>query len=204
MQAAVPGLTRRMDGDGGSALVEAAFVTPVLMFLLLGIFETAFSFLDYLALGSANRGGVRVAAIAGNDARADWQIVQAVLKNASAMKQGDLKLIVIYEASGSTSTVPTGCAAGTPSSATGSRCNVYQPADFTAALGSSTYGCGATANDRYWCPTVRKTALQGSNGPPGWIGVYVSSTHQYLTRLFGTSIVLRSDSVTRFEPDSLQ
>jgi Flp pilus assembly protein TadG len=200
----VPTRGERFADDRGSALVEAAFVTPVLMFLLLGVFENSYTFLDYLTSANASRAGVRMAAIAGNDAAADYQIVQGVLTNATAMQRGDLNMIVIYEAADSTSTVPSGCAAGTASSTVGSRCNVYVTADFTALLGSTTYGCGSTAKDRYWCPTLRKTALSGSNGPPGWIGIYVVTTHRYLTQLFGTSVVLRNDAVTRFEPDSLQ
>jgi Flp pilus assembly protein TadG len=200
----VPPRGGRFAGDRGSALVEAAFVTPLLMFLLLGVFENSYTFLDYLTSANASRAGVRMAAIAGNDASADYQIVQAILTNSTAMQRGDLNMIVIYEAAGSTSLVPAGCAAGTSSTTTGGHCNVYQSTDFNALLGSTTYGCGVVAKDRYWCPTTRKTSLQGANGPPGWIGIYVVTTHRYLTTLFGTTVTLRNDAVTRFEPDSLQ
>jgi hypothetical protein len=194
----------RCRSDDGAAIVEAAFITPVLMFLLLGVFESSFTFLDYLTTGNAGRGGVRTAAIAGNDGTADYDIVQGVLRNSFALKGGDLLEIVVFEATGPASTAPAGCAGGV-ASAGGVRCNVYLPSDFASPVTDPlTYGCGPAAKDRYFCPTSRKTALQGANGPPGWVGVYVKVRHVYLTKMFGTSVTMTADVVSRLEPDSLQ
>src|ERR1019366_5676160 len=52
---------KRIFGERGSAAVEAALVTPLVMALLFGIIEMGFLFKDYLAVAGAVRAGVRIA-----------------------------------------------------------------------------------------------------------------------------------------------
>jgi hypothetical protein len=58
--------------------------------------------------------------------------------------------------------------------------------------------------DNYWCPTTRKYALSGTNGPPDYVGVYVVGVHHNLVGLFGASFTFSNDTVIRIEPRALR
>ena len=60
------------------------------------------------------------------------------------------------------------------------------------------------ASDRWWCPTVRKSAQTGANGPPDYVGVFIRIKHPYITGLFGSSILMTKTSIIKIEPQSLQ
>ena len=199
---------RRLRGDRGAILAEAAFLTPLYILFIFGIFEFGAAYRDYLTLNNATSAAARQASISANSIDADYQVVQAVAKESAALPQSEILHIVIFHASGPTSAPTTACMNGTPSSGTGSNyadaCNVYTATAFSWAPTSLNWGCGLTASDRFWCPTVRKTALTGANGPPDFIGVYVQIKHPYITGLFGSSIVMSKTAVIKIEPQSLQ
>ena len=52
----------------GQALVEMAFVLPIMLLVLMGIFEFGSIFNTYLILTNASREGARVASVGGSDA----------------------------------------------------------------------------------------------------------------------------------------
>jgi len=59
--------------------------------------------------------------------------------------------------------------------------------------------------DRFWCPTTRKdarTSING-NGPPDYVGVYMSIEHPWITKIFGNQKSLDDQSVIRIEPQKL-
>jgi hypothetical protein len=137
---------------------------------------------------------------------ADAQILASIKKESGAISNSSIQRVVVFHATGPNSTVPTGCANGTPTSGTGSpsytgACNVYTAADVANPTVAAT--CDATSPARYWCPAVRKVAMSGTNGPPDYVGIYVVATHTYFTGLFGTSITMRSTTVSKLEPNSL-
>lgn len=70
---------RRFRGERGSVLVEAAFITPVLFFLMFSVLEFGMAFKDYLALANTSRDGARAASIVGNDTSADFEILQSIV-----------------------------------------------------------------------------------------------------------------------------
>jgi Flp pilus assembly protein TadG len=200
---------RRLHGDRGAILAEAAILTPFYLVLIFGILEFGAAFRDYLTLSNAATAGAREASIAANDAGADYQIIQAIQKASAAMPSSSILHIVVFHASSPDSTVPTGCAAGTPTAGSGSpsytgACNTYTPTAFTWASTSVNWGCAATSADQYWCPSIRKSALTGTNGPPDYIGIYIQIRHDYFTGLFGKSITMSKTSVIKIEPQSLQ
>ena len=71
-------LGARARGERGSVLVEAAFITPVLFFLLFSILEFGMAFRDYLAVANTTRDGARAASIYSNDLSADFDILQTI------------------------------------------------------------------------------------------------------------------------------
>jgi Flp pilus assembly protein TadG len=199
---------RRCRGETGAILAEAAFVTPMFVILLFGILEFGAAFRDYLTLNDATSSGAREASISANSGDADYQVIQAIKKSMSAVPTENILRIVIFHPAGPSSAPTTSCAAGTPSAGTGTTyadaCNTYTNTALSWTSSSGNYGCGASAADRYWCPTVRKTAQTGINGPPDYVGVYIVMNHPYITGLFGNNIVLTKTSIIKIEPQSLQ
>jgi Flp pilus assembly protein TadG len=88
----------------GQSIVEFAIATPVLIFLLLGAFNTAVMISDKVIAGSACRQGARLAAEIGGQItnpnlttdQVDQNIVRNVLAVATAMNYSNLQLITIY------------------------------------------------------------------------------------------------------------
>jgi Flp pilus assembly protein TadG len=197
---------RRLCGDEGAALIEAAFVTPVFFLLIFGVLEFGGAFRTYLTLSNVTTTASRTAAVAGNDVDADAQVLTSIKKESAAIQVSSIQRVVVYHAAGPTSAVPAGCAGGTATAGTGSpsytgACNVYTSADITTPANAST--CAVTSPARFWCPSVRKVAASGTNGPPDYVGIYVSVKHSYLTGLFGKSLSLTSTTVAKLEPSTL-
>ncbi|GBD85267.1 TadE-like protein [bacterium BMS3Abin02] len=67
-----------MKDERGATLVEFAIISILLFTVLYGIMEFSLAFKDWLSISHASREGVRVGAVAGNDAAADIEILRAV------------------------------------------------------------------------------------------------------------------------------
>ena len=121
---------RRLADDSGAVMVEAALVTPLLVFLLFGTLEFGLLFRSYLTLNNAAQGGARAASIAGNQLDADYKILQSIKKESGAIQRSSVQRITIYHAANTTDEPTAGCTTGTPSAGSGSpswtgACNVY-------------------------------------------------------------------------------
>jgi Flp pilus assembly protein TadG len=56
--------------DDGQAMVELALILPVLLLIIMGIFEFGFMFNNYLTLSNVSREAARYASLGGTDAQA--------------------------------------------------------------------------------------------------------------------------------------
>ncbi|HEY5155693.1 MAG TPA: TadE/TadG family type IV pilus assembly protein, partial [Acidimicrobiales bacterium] len=124
-------------------IAEAALVTPLFILLLFGALEFGGAFRDYLTLSNGSLAGTRMAAIQGNAADADWNLVQAVKKSMNAMPLYQIQKVVVYRLSPvAASNPPAGqCQTGTcPTSSVPASCltaiqgvagvcNVYGPTE---------------------------------------------------------------------------
>ncbi|HSP10767.1 MAG TPA: TadE/TadG family type IV pilus assembly protein [Candidatus Dormibacteraeota bacterium] len=96
--------TQRRHHQLGQSIVELAIATPVLIFLLLGTFNTAVMISDKVIAGSACRQGARLAAEIGGQLtnpnlttdQVDQDVVRNVLAVATAMNYSTLATITIY------------------------------------------------------------------------------------------------------------
>jgi hypothetical protein len=91
---------------------------------------------------------------------------------------------------------------------TADQCNVYTvAANWGAIPAAAAYNCvpntGTVGLSSGYCPTTRKTALSGANGPPDYVGIYVEFDHKYLTGLFGTTKKITNTFIVRLEPQTL-
>jgi Flp pilus assembly protein TadG len=212
--------SRRCAGDDGASLVEAAFITPVLFYFLLGIMEYGLAFRSYLTLGNGLRAGARTASIYGNDAEADYRTIQAVKNETFAIKSTDIVKLIIFKANAAgspafTRTVPAACLAASVSSyVAASSCNIYGPTrdwnPSSVAPGGPElhYGCTGASTDwaAGWCPTTRFAAATNGGtpvaGPPDYVGVYLEINHKYVSGLFGTTRKISDVNVAQIEPKS--
>jgi Flp pilus assembly protein TadG len=203
-----PSRARRGRGDRGAILAEAAFVTPIFIILIFGIIEFGGAFRDYLTLNNATTNAARQASISANSPDADYQIIQTIKKQSAALNPSEVTHIVVFHPSTPSSSPTASCMAGTASVGTGTNytdaCNVYTNTAFSWASNSTNFGCASASADQYWCPTNRKAALTGANGPPDYIGVYIQIVHPYFTGLFGKSITMSKTAIIKIEPQSLQ
>jgi Flp pilus assembly protein TadG len=182
------------NGERGAVLVEFALVAPVLLLLIFGAFEYGMFFKDYLTVSNTTRTGARVGSAAGSSADADYQIIQAVKGAATALPGGAnaIQQISIYRAS-STGGGPTTTCQTTSSSA--DRCNTYTASVFSQP--ATAFGCGAGSVDSAWCPTTR---VDSQAIGPDYIGVWVKTSHGFVTKLFGSSKTITDSVVMRIEP----
>ena len=153
------------------AVLEAAFVTPVFFTLVFGIVEIGLAMNDYLALSNSVRAGARTGSATGNDLTADWNVLQAIQREGSALNESQIKMIVVYKASAFGDKPTSTCQAGTAVSGV---CNVYDASDFTED--KSHFGCYAAYSlDKFWCPLNRKVSLSGTGTE--YIGVWMKIEH---------------------------
>ncbi len=181
-------------GERGAALLEFALVAPVLLLLIFGAIEYGMFFKDYLTVSNTTRTGARVGSAAGSGADADYQIIQAVKAAATALPGGatSIQQLSIYKSTSAGGGPSATCQ--TTSSATDG-CNTYTASVFSQP--STKFGCGAGSLDSAWCPTTR---VDSQAVGPDYIGVWVKTTHPFVTRLFGSSRTITDDVVMRIEP----
>jgi len=204
---------RRCAGDEGAALVEAAFVTPVLLFLLLGILESGLLFRTYMTLSASTQDGARTAAILGNDPGTDYEIISDVKKAMGAIPRDQILNLVVFKAVAtppSASVAPAACANSVVrTQVTGSApCNTYVPltdwdADLFPLVNKPLYNCTATGYSRGYCPDTRSVAVNPDPPGPDYLGIYISVNHKYISKLFGSTKTLSETTITRLEPQKL-
>jgi hypothetical protein len=114
----------RLRSDDGNALVEFAFVVPLLIVLLLGVFETGMVFRDRNQFESAIRLAIRTDSNLGNARLADYNGVASFQAALGGLKNIKINYLIIYRgtpvvgtsSSPATNPVPPGCVADAESS----------------------------------------------------------------------------------------
>ncbi len=200
---AIPAASRRLQGDRGAIIAEAALLTPFFVALMFGMLEFGGAFRDYLTVSNAATAAARTAAIEGNTNDADWWILQAIYKNSQAMPKSQILEVEVFSATSSpTATSP-------PSSCTSiTLCNNYTGAALQSYLGASVEptsfsntcvpGSGTPMSN--WCPNQRKVDLQDG---VDYVGVYIKAQHPWITGMFGSTLTMSQTRVTQLEPQQL-
>lgn len=194
-------------GERGAALLEAAIVTPLFFTLIFGIFEFGLLFRDSLTTTNSGKQGARAASVSGQRPDADYLILRSIEHGIQAMGTDELELIVVFRASGPDDAVPTACLTssqldGGPGT---TACNRYTAADLALEIDDSSgndlgnFRCSTTAVDRYWCPVDRETSISAG---VEYVGVYVETSHSFITGLFGDGTTLTETTILRLEPES--
>jgi Flp pilus assembly protein TadG len=176
-------------------MVEAAVTMPVFLLLVFGAIEFSLLFRDNLTVANAARDGARVASAAGDDADADYRILQTLKLSSAVITPVNIERIVVYRASAPGEQPSATCRTGTPTAADG--CTVYTSADFVLAANS--FGCrtgSASDPDRNYCPSERPVTQAAG----GHIGVWIRAKTPARTAFFGGDKHVSSAMVYRIEP----
>jgi hypothetical protein len=184
----------RAQGDQGAAMVEAAMIGPLFIFLLFGIVEYARAFFAYQSAVSAVQSASRGVQIANSNSLADFTVLTSLIEGGRGLDLKAVRYVVVWHAVRDTSDITTEapqCAAGTPQGhtltaaekpapsaglplSTQGYCNVYDQARLQAIVANKTsqqqqFGCKVTpvlSPDRYWCPVDRNTNSSPIGPPP--------------------------------------
>jgi Flp pilus assembly protein TadG len=187
----------RQRGDRGAAIVEAAIGTVLFFTLLFGVAEFGLAFKDYLSMSAAVRDGARIATTQGRNTATDFLIIKTVKQRMPAVATGNIQRIVVFKATGPSSTIDS-INATCKTTSVANVCNSYGPTDFTRPQTDFT---GTTPSpDRFWAPSARKDAL---SGPPDYVGVWVQISHKGITGLMKLSDTYSDDVVMRIEPATI-
>jgi len=195
--------SRRCSNDRGAILAESALITPLFIFIIFGIIEFGGAFRDYLTLSNAASQGTRTSAIQNSSDTADWNTLQAIKRASKAVPLTQFNKVVIFKATGPTSSVPVAC----KTSGQAGVCNLFQQSDLQLSTTPAGWDCTKPASASnpiaYWCSTTRKVNLSDNSGAgPDYVGIYIEMTHPWITGLFGQSIVMSDTSITKLEPQA--
>jgi hypothetical protein len=194
--------THRTRGDRGAALVELAFVLPVLALLTFGTIELGLAWVSDNRVESSVSQAARVGASSGSRLEADRDLLVALRASLPPEQLQLLDRVVVFRAVGPDATVPDGCLkmAGSTSDAGVAGCNSYSGATVRLVNADSMagFGGGAGANDSWWAPAARVDRLAG---PPDYLGVSVRTRHQSLTGFAFARVTVEATSVFRIQPD---
>lgn len=198
-------------------MVEAAIVSPVVLLLLLAVFDYGLLFRDYLTMGDAVGDATRAGAVQGNrptfidDGNGGQVGVNADFTIASTLRQGLVGLpiesisgIVVFRAGDPSAgtpleQVPTTCKSGVSSA--GAVCNYYNARDAfeaVAAGDASFFQCDGSGPACGWPPGSRE------DGPSvfdiDYLGVYLEIDRSFVTGVVGDQQELEYAAIQRLEP----
>lgn len=193
--------------DRGAALVEAAFVFPVLILLTFGSVEFGIFFKDVSTISSAVAAGARTAVTQSRATDYYTNAQAAVTAALTASGSTPVRLVVFRAdpATGRPCTTPltnvavTGVPPCTASLASGvdvatcTQCYVW---DWSG--GSWSLRGGTSAPSPSW-PATSQWAC-GAVATNDYLGVYVEATHPMFTGMFGPTRTIKDSTMMRLEP----
>ena len=89
-------MKRRRSPESGAAAVEAALLLPLIALLFFGAVEYGFAWSSASKVESAGAAAARVAAQAGDEPLADWEVLQAVRGSLGA-DTSSVERVVVYD-----------------------------------------------------------------------------------------------------------
>jgi hypothetical protein len=183
---------RRFRGDGGAVIVEAAFVMPILLALVLGLMDFSLWEFQESQASSAARDGARAGVVLSLDA-ADQASTKQAITDAVRGKIPDPDKLQGF-------TVQVWCAGGTPGTDF-SGCSPAEPGQTRLVVEASwTYEPVSFVGDTFGTPTVSSTAEMVWTGPRRAGG---SPTPPDLCELNGTPTVVTKPNLSA-NPGTLQ
>ncbi len=190
--------------EKGSIIVELALVVPVLMIIILGLFEMGMAWNAKQTVVQAGRGGARTVTQLGQDNLADASALRSVAATVGEDTDRIIRVVVFEpDAAGNP---PAVCNDEFVNNEAGAPCNVYYPADilqlgndghFDGNLASD-LSCGGSSASSNWCPAARSDYQIDAT----FVGVMVVLEQDYFTGLFNrTTYRITESTIMRIEPE---
>ena len=188
---------RRLEGDGGVAMVEMAIVAPFLALIVAGIVEYGTLWRDDLTVTSATRSAARVISNAGDAEGADFEGIQSLRAALESIDGVTIEGMLVYNAAAVDGEPNSSCfLSGNPVSSTG-WCNYYSASQIQNLTAADFSAC--TGPDASWCPTGRDDQQAGGTDK---VGVWVRISREYFTGILpGDGVTITDFSVMNIEPE---
>lgn len=177
----------RIFGDRGSAAVEAALVTPLVMALFFGIIELGFVFKDYLSVAGAVRAGVRMASASPRTATFAQSAADRVAQTGGAMNFNDVQEMWVYKVAATTDKP-----IGLSDFSTCTTCVKFRWDTGTRAF--------VPISDTWSSVSQNACSSSSVGGPPDRIGVYMKLRHDAFTGFVFNTLNISEASILSLEP----
>ena len=206
-----PAARARRRGQRGAVAVEAALVTSfILVPMLLGIIEFCFVMRDYVAVTSASRSGARMASAS---AAAGVQVcdtgesgtdcsntsapqlakvaVNAIQDQGTALNKDQVNYVLVYKAN----------ASGFPGTLTKWGSNPITDCKNAGSCVTYTWVKGSgkfkySSGNGSWTSTTINACVANTDA----VGVYINTTHRFVSNFFGATLPVSDRTVMSFEP----
>jgi hypothetical protein len=169
--------------EGGSAVVEAAIIIPIITLLTFGAIEYGIAFRESAGVKAASRAGARTASAMPRNEMYLESTAKAVSSAVRDLGFSDPVEMWVYHA-------PT--TGGKPATC-GTQCARFTWDEVTDSF-VQTSGTPWLASEQNACASASDPNL------PQQIGIYVKARHDFVTGLFGAGSDLTSITVMRLEP----
>ena len=193
--------SRRLQGEGGLAIIEFAIVAPLLALLAAGIVEFGMAWRDNLAVSSASRSAARVASNLGNNPLSDYEALLTLDAAVASIEHATLEGVLIYDGSATDGEPAGSCfdSLGDPQSSATGNCNYYSAAMIEAiSVGNFSAGSSCGAWDWFFCPLTERSVNQTTLTD---VGVWVRIQRGWFTDMFpGEGLTMEDRTVMRAEP----
>ena len=179
-------LRTRAKRESGAALVEFALVLPVLLLVLISIFEIGAAFRNYLTVSYLAREGARMSAFLGTNINADCTMVTSLATQMGSGDLSNLQRIEIFRAD----------AAGN---------QVISDTNTFTLTGADPTNCAHWTQVIGWPSPNRQTDVSTTGTPPlDVIGVRLVLTESWMTQFppYGGSYTVDENTIVRMEPEA--
>jgi len=181
--------TSRDKRESGAAIIEMAFVLPLLLLVFIAILELGGAFRDYLTASHAVRDGVRLLSARGDDPDADCAALLAAVDTLTLTGRfANIDRIEVYQANSSGDPIV-------------GKINSYS---FTAGDPTDCDDWDGYPGTAY-LPTTRNV-LAGGSTPLDIIGMRIVYDHPWFTQFppFSGTLVINETTISRVEPEGFE
>ena len=170
--------------ERGAVLVETVVILPLILLLVFGIIEWSAAYHDSSVTADAARAGGRIASAQARNPDYATNAASAVAAALSTLPATSPQELWIYKANSN----------GYPLSGDFSSCTT-SCIKYTWNSSTKQFNT-ATPQGGGWAASTHAVCAE----PFDQIGIYVKMRHDFVTHIFGASIMLDDHSVFRFEP----
>lgn len=191
-------LRRARSNDRGIVLIEFVLVAPLLLMLILGIFEYGNAWRQVGSVERAAQQGARTAASMANHRFADYEALRAIDTATRDLPGLTVDRVIIYRPAADGSIPNPACLSGSVPGVcnryTGANVRSTSPAGFSG--GSSSAPSCAGSIDAAWCPLGRSR----QQATIARIGVHITLTYQSVTNMLPTTVTIERTAVYQIDP----